>query len=80
MTTSEWFAGVFDRALARWVNADPVTAEAKVSGLVDKVMRLDVFWSGIGAWLDANPDKVAPFVASFLTNIAAQQQPPAPTA
>ena len=80
MTTGEWFGGVFDRALARWVNKDPVAAETKVAGLVDKVMNLDVFWSGIGAWLDANPDKVAPFVANFLTNIAAQQQnqPPAP--
>lgn len=77
MTTAEWFAGVFDRALGRWVSNDPDGAEAIVSGLIDKLMNLNVFWTAIGNWLDANPDKVEPFVVSFLNNTAANAQTPA---
>lgn len=78
MTTAEWFAGVFDRALGRWVSRDPVAAEAIVAGLIDKLMNLPVFWDSIGNWLDANPTKVEPFVVSFLNNTAANaQNPPA---
>lgn len=75
MTLGQWFAGVFDRALARWVERDPAAAEDTVSGLLDKVMSLPVFWTAIGNWLDANPDKVEPFVTRFLDNVATQETP-----
>lgn len=72
MTLGQWFVGVFDRALARWIERDPAKAETTVAGLLDKVMGLEVFWNAIGNWLDANPDKVEPFVVRFLDNVAAQ--------
>lgn len=73
MTVAQWFTGVFDRALGRWIGSDPEGAEATVAGLLDKVMGLALFWNAIGSWLDANPDKVEPFVVRFLDSMAAQQ-------
>jgi hypothetical protein len=79
MTLGQWFGGVFDRALGRWVSRDPAAAEATVAGLLDKIMGLPVFWDAIGNWLDANPDRVEPFVTRFLDNVATQAgAPPVP--
>lgn len=78
MTIREWFAGVFDRAMARWVGADPDRAEALVGGLLDRVLNIQLVWDTIASWLDNNPEKVAPFIVQYLDGVAAGSDPAPP--